>query len=145
MSGKDDVVRELTRLNVDLVRWEQDREPSDVEQLSGCLSPDLVFRRADGRVVGKEAFMEGLAGPSPFDRREAHVVSVQPVGDRALVTLTVVTEKEDARRVYRNLRFFSSHAGRWLLDAWFNDDVTSFAGWLGLDDELRAGRWPPAD
>ncbi len=118
--------RELESLNRNVAEWEQRRDAEAKQELDACLSADLVFRRADGTVVGKPAFMRGLEGESPFSRRESRDVTVMVMGARALVTLTVLaTSKGDGTTSrYRNVRVFFRREGRWLLEVWFNDDTT---------------------
>jgi len=116
----------LTQLNLEIAECEQRRDDEAIAQLNRCLSTDLVFRRADGSVVGKEAFMNGLRGPSPFVRRESRGARVTILGERALVIVTVIGIRENASRgVYRNVRVFFRHGAEWRLEIWFNDDVTS--------------------
>ena len=118
----------LTELNVQIAEWEQRRDADGIAQLNKCLSAELVFRRADGSIVGKDAFMSGLMGPSPFARRESRDVSVTILGQRALVVVTVIGIRDNGTHgVYRNVRAFFHYDGEWQLEIWFNDDVTSFA------------------
>ena len=119
----------LTELNITLAEWEQRRDEDAIQCLDKCLSHDLVFRRADRTFVGKAAFMNALRGPSPFVRRESRNVTVDLMGDRALVVLTVIgTRDNGSQGVYRNIRvFFHADDGEWRLEVWWNDDITSFA------------------
>ena len=86
----------------------------------------LVFRRANGAVVGKKEFLTGLVKGNPFATRISDQISVNVVGDRALVTLIVVGTRADDNSIhhYRNIRFFSRPAGEWLVDGWYNYEVT---------------------
>ena len=116
----------LSELNTNIAQWEQQRDEEGVRQLDGCLSTALLFRRADRSVVDKAAFMNALKNPSPFTSRESRDVTVNIVGDRALATLTVIgTKKDGSRGVYRNVRLFFRRDGKWTMEFWFNDDVTS--------------------
>jgi hypothetical protein len=89
------------------------------------LSNRLLFRRASGKVVGKTEFLGGLAN-NPFESRTTEEISVHVDGDRALVTLIVVGTLKADKSVhrYRNVRFFTQEGNRWLLDAWYNYEVT---------------------
>jgi Domain of unknown function (DUF4440) len=119
----------LRAMNLKIAEWEQRRDADAVEQLDSTIAESLVFRRADGNVVGKAEFMQALQGPSPFLERSSRDVSVQVRGDRAFVVLTVVATKPDASTgFYRNVRVFFRHDPTWLLEAWFNDDVTNVTG-----------------
>jgi uncharacterized protein DUF4440 len=114
--------RDLVALNTNIAAWEQARDAVSIARLDECLSPDLVFRRADGRVVDKAAFMAGLHDESPFTERESHHVSAAIVRDRAVVTVIVAAKRKDgAVGWYRNVRLFFRRDGRWLMEAWFND------------------------
>lgn len=57
---------QLKRINLSIARWKQERDAGAVEQLDDIISPELVFRRADKTVAGKQEFMAGLREPSPF-------------------------------------------------------------------------------
>jgi hypothetical protein len=119
----------LEQINSSIGTWEQERDAEAIEKLGELLSPELLFRRADGSVVGKPEFMKALRGPSPFATRAAEDVAVEIKGDRALVTLTVVTTKADGTKGrYRNVRLFVRRDDQWHLEFWFNDDVTSVPG-----------------
>jgi hypothetical protein len=115
----------LRSINLDVATWEQARDAEARGKLDELLSPQLLFRRADGTVVGKKEFMDALAGPSPFATRASRSVVVEPRGDRAVCTLIVTTTKEAGPvNHYRNIRWFARTEDRWLLEYWFNDDVT---------------------
>jgi hypothetical protein len=99
------------------------------------LSDQLVFRRADGEVIGKsgtDGFLERLRKPSPFSSRVAENIKVKILGERALVTLTVVATRNDDQSVhrYRNIRLFSRSGEDWILEFWFNDEIK-------LNDEIK--------
>jgi hypothetical protein len=132
MAISDGDGREQTRaldvLNTSIAEWEQRRDAAAIKSLDETLSPELLFRRADGTVVGKPEFMRALKEESPFSCRASRDVAVTVRGERALVTLTVLaTRKNDGKeREYRNIRIYFRREGRWLLEVWFNDDVTSF-------------------
>jgi hypothetical protein len=89
------------------------------------LSDNLVFRRANGQVVGKSEFLKGLAN-NPFERRIAEGISVSLQGDRALVTLVIeATRKDDkSNHRYRNIRLFSRASDRWIVEFWYNYEIT---------------------
>jgi hypothetical protein len=93
------------------------------------LSEHLVFRRASGKVVSKsgpDGFIEGLKD-NPFQSRVSEEISVRPLDDRALVTLVVVGVRRDDRSThrYRNIRLFARPAGRWVLECWYNYEITT--------------------
>jgi len=116
----------LVALNLDIPRWEQLRDDDAIARLDEVLSKELMFRRADGSVVDKAAFMGALGMPSPFARRESSDIAVTHIGDRALATVTVTATRADGSvGRYRNIRVFFRRDGRWHLEVWFNDDMTS--------------------
>jgi hypothetical protein len=91
------------------------------------LSEQLVFRRANGKVVGKgglEGFLEGLKS-NPFKSRVPKDISVSLLDDRALVTLIIVGTLKDDGSVhrYRNIRLFSRANDRWILELWYNYEI----------------------
>jgi hypothetical protein len=119
---------DLTALNINIAEWEQRRDRDCTTKLDALLSPSLLFRRADGTVVNKDAFMLGLQKPSPFTHRRSEEVAVTVAGDRALATLVVVATRPDgAVGRYRNVRLFFHRDATWQLEFWFNDDVTALA------------------
>jgi Domain of unknown function (DUF4440) len=83
------------------------------------LSDQLIFRRANGKIVGKfetDVFFCTLK-KNPFSSRESEDISVTQVGDHALVTLMVVGTRADDGSVhrYRNIRLFTRSADNWIL------------------------------
>ena len=95
------------------------------------LSDQLIFRRADGTVAGKCAFITALGGGS--NKRTAEEVKWLSIDDRqdcALVTLIVVTKEEnsfgvDIERRFRNVRYFKREDQRWIMHCWYNYELTS--------------------
>jgi hypothetical protein len=88
-------------------------------------SDQLIFRRASGKVVGKSEFLANLKN-NPFSSRRPEEISVTLLNDRALVTLIVIGTRVDDGSVhrYRNIRLFSRSAGRWVLELWYNYEIT---------------------
>jgi hypothetical protein len=116
---------QLRQINLGIAAWEQKRDEAAIAKLDQILSPQLVFRRADGTVVGKAEFMAGLRAPSPFTARESGDAAVEVRGDRALAVVTVTTTAADGTvGRYRNVRMFARRGRRWQLEFWFNDDIT---------------------
>jgi hypothetical protein len=68
--------------------------------------------------------LEGLKN-NPFSSRVPEEIAVTPQGDRALVTLIIVgTKKDNSVHRYRNIRLFTHSADQWLLDFWYNYNIT---------------------
>jgi hypothetical protein len=120
---------QLKRTNLSIADWEQKRDAEAIQKLDAIISPQLVFRRADRTVVGKDKFMADLQKRSPFATRESEDATVEIRGDRALVTLIVTTTSGDGTESrYRNIRMFIRRDEDWQLEFWFNDDVTHVTG-----------------
>src|SRR5215472_9512603 len=119
---------ELIELNQRIATEEQQGEAAR-DFFQGVLSDQLTFRRASGKVVGKagpDGFLEGLTN-NPFSERGVEgKVAVTPVDDRALVTLIVVGRRKDDGSVhrYRNIRLFSRAAQNWIMELWYNYEIT---------------------
>lgn len=92
----------------------------DREFLASVLAPALVFRRANGTVVDRATFLDGVA---PGAERETEIGSVTLHGEhRAVVTCVVTMVVGEQRRRFHNLRVFvRSDAGAWQLLAWANE------------------------
>jgi len=88
----------LKQINSSIGTWEQERDAEAIEKLEDLLSPELLFRRADGSIVGKPEFMAALRGPSPFATRAAEDPEVEIKGDRALGTVTRAVSTLAARK-----------------------------------------------
>jgi hypothetical protein len=115
---------ELISTNLSLAAWEQQRDEQAIERLDTVISQNLLFRRADGTVVGKLEFMAGLDRPSPFAERSSEIDAVEIREDRALVVSTVVGRTANGvLKRYRNLRWFVLTNGAWQLVFWFNDEL----------------------
>jgi hypothetical protein len=120
--------QELVELNEKFAREEQ-RGDAAREFFEQHLSDRLIFRRANGNTVGKhgeDGFLEGLKKPNPFESRASEGISVSPRHDRALVTLVIVGTRKDDKSVhrYRNIRLFSRAGDGWLLELWYNYEIT---------------------
>ena len=113
---------ELTLLNLQFGEMEQRRDDNAMQFFRRHLSDRLVFRRANGSVLGKAGFLKGLAGPDPFSSRKSEDVKIQMLDERAVASLIVVaTDRGDgSTRRYRNIRFFTLQEGIWRVDSWYN-------------------------
>lgn len=115
----------LQELNLKIAEAENQK---DAQFFANLLSEKLLFRRANGAVIGKAEFLEDLQKPNPFTERVAgsiEVIEDPAVSGRALVTLIVRTSKADgAKQYFRNIRFFTRTAAGWELDAWYNYEIT---------------------
>lgn len=117
----------LIELNKQIAQEEQ-RGEGGYDFFQSHLSDQLIFRRANSNVVGKfgpEGFMEGLRN-NPFAARVPEGINVNLLGDRALVTLVIVGTRKDDGSVhrYRNIRLFSRQGDQWILELWYNYEIT---------------------
>jgi hypothetical protein len=120
----------LVDLNNDIGVMEQRQGKEAHEFFNALLSDQLIFRRASGKVVGKSepegGFLASLNNPSPFTLRQSEDIHVSLIGNRALVTLIVVGTKADSSsNRYRNVRLFSRSGDAWILECWYNYEITS--------------------
>jgi len=116
----------LSTLNEESVEVEQAGGDEARKYFTKLLSDQLIFRRASGKVVSKAEFLEGFKNASPFSSRGCGIVSVTSLNDRALVTLIVVGTRADDDSVhhYRNIRLFSRSGQDWLMELWYNYEIT---------------------
>lgn len=64
--------------------------------------------------------------PDPFIARDPEDIQPTVIGDRALVVLTVRTRKQDGGESrFRNIRLFSRSDENWVMEFWYNYEVTS--------------------
>ena len=117
----------LIELNEEIARQEQQGETAR-EYFQKLLSDQLLFRRVSGKVVGKSesgGFLEELKN-NPFSSRTPEEIAVSMLDDRALVTLVIVGTRKDDGSVhrYRNIRLFSRAGDKWLLELWYNYEIT---------------------
>jgi hypothetical protein len=85
----------------------------DLAALGTMTASRLAFRRRDGSILDRSAFLDA---PRPGDRH-LHVESVQVYGTRALVACTVTMAGSSTH----NLRLFVIEDGLWKLLGWANE------------------------
>lgn len=85
----------------------------DLAALGTMIASRLAFRRRDGSIVDRNAF---LSAPRSGERR-LQVESVQVHGARAVVACTVTM----AGTRTHNLRLFAKEDGAWKLLGWANE------------------------
>lgn len=120
--------KDLVALNEQIGEMEQTGGEKALAFFCDHLSDQLVFRRASGKIVGKwelDGFLSSLK-KNPFSSRRSEDISVTELNDRALVTLMVVGTRVDDGSVhrYRNIRLFTRSADNWILEVWYNYEVT---------------------
>jgi Domain of unknown function (DUF4440) len=119
----------LIELNNRIADMEQKQGAEALDFFKTHLSHQLIFRRASGKVVGKSepgGFLDSLGKPGPFESLRAQEIAVTPLGDRALVTLIVVGTRADGSvGRYRNVRLFSRSRNEWVIEFWYNYELTN--------------------
>ena len=117
----------LHELNVKIAAAEDDK---DSKFFTGLLSENLLFRRANGEVVGKQKFLDDLQDPNkPKLKRKVEEIQVVPISEaenKALVTLIVRTiDEKSVKKRYRNIRLFTRIEAEWIMEFWYNYELTS--------------------
>ena len=117
----------LQELNVKMAEAEDNKAS---QFFTGLLSANLLFRRANGEVVGKQKFLSDLQDPNrpKLKRRaeEIQITQLSEVENHALVKLIVCTIDEKwVEKRYRNIRLFTCVESGWVLEFWYNYELTS--------------------
>ena len=116
---------DLIALNEEAVKLEQAGGADAHTFFEAHLSNQLLFRRASGKLVGKEEFLAGLDQAGHFSSRRPEDIRLTQLDDRALVTLVVVGTRADDGSVhrYRNIRLFSRSGEKWVMELWYNFEI----------------------
>jgi lipoprotein NlpI len=122
----ESLTQRLIDLNEEIGNMEQQGSVA-TDYFTNLLSEELIFRRASGKVDNKDKFIEKLQEPSPFTSRHAEDVVIELIDDRhALVNLIVTTKKADgSKQRFRNIRLFSHSGENFILEFWYNYELTS--------------------
>jgi lipoprotein NlpI len=123
--NNESLTQKLIDLNTEIGNKEQQGSAATV-YFANLLSDELIFRRASGKVDNKDKFIEKLKEPSPFISRHAEDVVVELIDDTcALVRLIVTTKKADgSKQRFRNIRMFSRSGENFILEFWYNYELT---------------------
>ena len=108
----------LRELNLEIGEAETRR---DGGFLAGVLHDRLIFRRANGKVVGKDEYLQYLPNRTP-GRTSSEILAVEERGDSAVVTVLVTVEGTPGGS-FHNTRVFVREDGRWQLLTWTNTRV----------------------
>lgn len=97
--------------------------------LKNILADDLVFRRADGKIVSKEEYLAELVkSENTYDYLESENVKVAVNDENALVSLSVRAKGRrgeiEFEGKFQNLRVFVKQAEKWCCVVWFNTRIT---------------------
>jgi Domain of unknown function (DUF4440) len=114
---------ELRRANIEIGVAEKNH---DLDFLDAALDDDLIFRRADGSIVGKDAYLKSVCRRT-YDSISTEVVEVDQRADSAVVTV-IVTASGTAdgtpfSGTFNNVRVFVGGKGRWRCRMWINTRI----------------------
>jgi hypothetical protein len=116
--------QELRRLNEEIRVKEQ---AGEVPYFGGLLADNFLFRRADGTIVDKRHYLDGLASlaENPYERLEAVVENVTLDGGSGVVNVLVLAKRKkmDHAAVFQNVRVFSRQGENWKLIMWVNTKI----------------------
>lgn len=131
----------LKSLNERFVVMEQQRDAEAKAWFDTILSDHLIFRRADGSMVDKQAFLKCLGNPNRFLTRHMEDVHIIAVADHALIFLVVrTTEADGTVSRYRNIRLFSKQRNTWVLECWCNYELIH-REWQSSDQDQLSYLW----
>jgi hypothetical protein len=128
LENSDLLKKSLEDLNIKIAQMETVEKVEEARKFfEHHLSDQLIFRRANGKVVGKsgsEGVLDGLKDKR-FKKLKPEDINVMLLNDRALVTLIVVgTGQDGSIRCFRNIRLFTRAQDQWLLEFWYNYEIT---------------------
>ena len=96
--------------------------------LKKILSNDFRFRRANGKFVNKQVYLDDLAGTT-YDILHAEAPEVYPIDEKSAYTILKVVAKgkrpdgSEFKGNFRNIRFFRMKESEWELYAWYNGNT----------------------
>jgi|SRR6266568_1006652 len=116
--------QELRRLNEDIRVNEQAGEVKFFDEL---LADNFLFRRANGSIVDKRQYLDGLASvtQNPYERLDTVVENVSLDGDSGVVNVFVIAKRKTMEHpaVFKNVRVFSHEGENWKLIMWVNTRI----------------------
>jgi catechol 2,3-dioxygenase-like lactoylglutathione lyase family enzyme len=127
MSSAAPIADDLRAVNELILEGERTSTPKVMEDV---VAEDLVFRRAGGALVGKDAYLDSVK-TTKYTRLEAHLLAAHQATPEEGPETAVVSVLVDARvlrqdgtvneGLYTNLRMFVRGGPKgWLLRAWLN-------------------------
>ena len=108
MPNDGNYVEILLQLNRDYVRSVQD---SDVDRFEEILASDFVNRNPDGALIDRAAFLKQIGRGPGITGLEPHEVTIQRVGDVAIIHARTAYTKQDGTR-----------GAGWYTDTWAHRD-----------------------
>jgi len=116
--------QELRRLNEEIGIKEQAGEVRFFDEL---LTDNFLFRRANGSIVDKRHYCDGLASvaENPYERLDTVVENVTLDEDSGVVNIIVIAKRKTMERaaVFKNVRVFSHEGENWKLIIWVNTKI----------------------
>lgn len=132
-----DARSELLNLNNKIPEAERNR---DVAYLETILEQRLVFKRADGSIADKLAYLDSLTNEAnTIQAIDQHIASIEfsKANDVAIVNTIVrfhgARAGKEVQGIFRNIRYFRKEA-RWKMFVWHNDKLSSVLHCLAMDD-----------
>ena len=130
-----DARSELMGLNERIPEAEKTR---DVARLDAILDADLIFKRADGSIVGRSAYLDSVKDMSNTIQWIDQMITsleLNKANDVAIVNAVVrfrgVRSGRDVQGIFRNIRYFRKVAG-WKLFLWHNDRLSALLHCLNM-------------
>lgn len=119
-----DELEQLKQLNLEIGRREK---AGDGEYFTKLLADDLIFRRANGVMVDKSAFIDGLATvvENPYEQSDTRVENVTVNGTSAVVRAIVIAKRRNMEHPgeFENVRVFQRENDDWRLAIWVNTKI----------------------
>ena len=119
---------ELLDLNNKIPLAEKNR---DVSYLDNLLDPRLVFKRADGSIADKLVYLDWVGNKAnTVEYIEQIVTSIEFSKEKDVAIINSIVKFRGIRSgkhvagIFRNIRYFSNHAG-WKLFVWHNDMLST--------------------
>lgn len=116
---------EFRRLNLKIGRAEKDH---DVTYLDGILHESLVFRRANGAIVGKREYLAGVPNRTYTLLQVTDLHDLDEKNDVAVWAMNVhakgtTAEGVEFSGVFHNVRVLVRQDDRWQILAWANTKI----------------------
>ena len=120
---------DLRRLNIEIGRAEKDHAVTSLERI---LHERLVFRRASGKIVGKQEYLGALPNTTYTVLESTDVEEMHEGNEVAVWAVNVrakgLTADGNFSGIFRNVRMFVLQDERWQLLAWANTKIRELEG-----------------
>src|SRR5206468_834977 len=102
----------------------ENEKSADLIFFQDLLADNFLFRRANGDVVNREAYLQDLEqiAENPYQRLDTHVREVVVDKDSAVATVLVIAKRKKMEQPggFNNVRMFERRNGKWKLVSWIN-------------------------